>query len=178
VAATATPVAATATPTPATAAGGNTSEDTFSRVNQAGWGTTTNPDGVPNVAWGMDGDGTHPYVTIGTNTGVYAYPGTINVVGIASSGSATHNGGDALVKVKVSAVGHVTPYVVQNACSDKSCYYGARLHTSQNRLELAKRAGNVTGILAAVPFTAGANTFYWMRLHVTAGSSNTLRAKI
>jgi hypothetical protein len=42
----------------------------------------------------------------------------------------------------VSAVGHVTPYVVQNACGDKSCYYGARLHTSQNKHELARRLGN------------------------------------
>src|SRR6266566_641643 len=147
-------------------------DDTFMRVDQAGWGTTTTPDGVPNVAWGMGGDGTHPYVTISNNTGVYGYPGVTNVVGIASAGTTTYNGGDSLVKFAVSAVGHVTPYVVQNACSDKSCYYGARLHTSKNRLELAKRAGGSTSILASVPFTPTASTFYWLRLDVTVGTAN------
>src|SRR5205807_3953183 len=126
--------------------------------------TTTNPDGVPYVGWDMDGNGATANVTISANTGVYSYPGTTNMVGIASSGCAelgcpTWNGGDSLVKVAVSAVGHVTPYVVQNACSDKSCYYGARLHTSQNKFEMAKRAGNGTNILASVPFTANANTY-------------------
>ena len=53
-----------------------------------------------------------------------------------------------MVRFAVSAVGHVTPYVVQNACPDKSCYYGVRLHTSQNKLELAKRSGPTTSILA------------------------------
>src|SRR5437660_254137 len=106
-------------------------------------------------------------MTIASNAGLYGYPGTINVVGIASAGSTTYNGGDDLVRFAVSAVGHVTPYVVQNACSDKSCYYGARLHSSQNKLELAKRSSNATTILASVPFTPAANTFYWLRLDVT-----------
>jgi streptogramin lyase len=153
-------------------------EDTFTRPNQTGWGTTTNPDGVPNVTWGMDGNGAKSYVTVGNTIGVYGYPGVTNVVGIASSGSATYNGGDSLVKFALSAVGHVTPYVVQNACGDKSCYYGARLHTSQNKLELAKRSGNGTTILASVPFTASATTFYWMRLDVVTGASDTVQAKI
>ena len=90
----------------------------------------------------------------------------------------THDGGDALVKFKVSAVGHVTPYVVQNACSDKSCYYGARVHTSQNELELAKRSNNWTAILASVPFLPRAHTFYWMRLDVLPGTHATLRARV
>ena len=153
-------------------------EDTFGRANQVGWGTTSGRDGTPRVAWGMDGDGSKEFVTISGQTGSYGYPGSINVVGIASAGSMTHNGGDALVKFAVSVVGHVTPYVVQNACPDKSCYYGARVHTSQNRLELAKRSNNWTAILASVPFLPRAHTFYWMRLHVIAGSSTTLQAKI
>ena len=41
-------------------------------------------------------------------------------------------------------IGHVTPYVVQDACSDKSCYHGARLHTSHSTLELAKHSGSAT----------------------------------
>jgi hypothetical protein len=159
------------------ATGNNTIEDTFTRPNQTGWGTT-NPDGVPNVTWGSDGDGTHANVTISNDTGVYGYPGVTNVVGIASADSTTYNGGDALVKFAVSAVGHATPHVVQNACGDKSCYYGARLHTSQHKLEIAKRSGGWTSILASVLFTASANTLYWMRLDVTASSTDTLQAKI
>src|SRR5207245_10349615 len=123
-----------------------------------------------------DGNGSQSFVTISNTTGVYGYPGSTNVVGIASSGCAelgcpTWNGGDSLVRFAVSAVGHVTPYVVQNACPDKSCYYGARLHTSQNTLELARRAASSTTILASVPFTASANTFYWLRLDVVTGPS-------
>lgn len=169
---------ATPTSTATTVSRGNSIEDTFARADQVGWGTTTNPDGVPSEAWGMDGNGTESFVTIANNSGVYGYPGASNVVGIASSGGATYNGGDSLVKFAVSTVGHVIPYVVQNACSDKSCYYGARLDTSQNQLELAKRVGNVTSILATAPFTASANTYYWMRLDVTGGTTATLRAKV
>jgi hypothetical protein len=152
--------------------------DTFARADQVGWGITSGPKGTPTVAWGMDGDGAKAFVTISSHTGSYGYPGSINVVGIASAGSLTHNGGDALVKLKVSAVGHVTPYVVQNACSDKSCYYGARLHTSQHSLELAKRSHDWTAILASVPFMPRAHTFYWMRLHIMPGTSDTIRAKV
>src|SRR5919201_409449 len=63
----------------------NTIEDTFMRSNQTGWGTTTNPDGVPNVSWGMDGNGSKSFVSISNDTGVYGYPGSTNVVGIASA---------------------------------------------------------------------------------------------
>jgi hypothetical protein len=126
----------------------------------------------------MDGSGSQSSVAMSNNTGLYSYPGSTNVVGIASAGSTTYNGGDALVKFALSAVGHVTPYVVQNACPDKACYYGARLHTSQNKLELAKRSQNWTAILASVPFTATANTFYWMRLDVVRGTRATLRATV
>jgi DNA-binding beta-propeller fold protein YncE len=145
----------------------NTIEDDFTRANQSGWGTSTNTDGVANVTWGMDG--TASYVNINNNTGVYGYQGSINSIGVASAGTAIYNGGDSLVEFSVSAVGHATPYTVQNACSNKSCYYGARLHTSQNKLEIAKRSGGSTSILASVPFTASANTVYWIRLDVAPG---------
>ena len=148
-------------------AGVNTIEDTFARANQTGWGTSTNTDGISNVAWGMDGAGSLSKVTISNNTGRYAYPGSIDQIGIAGAGGAVYNGGDSLAEFSVSATGHVTPYVVQNACADKSCYYGARLHTSQSRLEVAERSGGSTAILAAVPFVASAGTHYWMRLDVT-----------
>jgi hypothetical protein len=157
----------------------NSVEDVFVRPNQTGWGTSTNSDGVPNVVWGLDGNGSRANVTISNNSGVHAYPGSTNQIGIASAGSATFNGGDVLAKFLVSAVGHVTPYIVLNACSgSKSCYYGARLHTSQGSLEIARRNGGSTAILAQVPFTAAANTYYWMRLDVTVGSTNTLNARI
>ena len=174
--ATATPTQ-TATPPPGGSA--NSIEDDFTRANQSGWGTSTNTDGVANVTWGMDG--TASYVSIANNTGVYGYQGSINSIGIASAGTTTYNGGDSLVEFSVSAVGHATPYMVQNACSNKSCYYGARLHTSQNKLEIAKRSNGGTSILASVPFTATANTVYWMRLDVApagAGQPTVLSAKI
>jgi streptogramin lyase len=168
------------TPTPTPSAGGpNTIEDTFQRPNQAGWGSSTNSDGVPNVAWGMDGSGSLSYVSLNNNTGQYSYPGATNTVGIASAGSTAYNGGDALARFTVSAIGHATPYIVVNACANKSCYYGVRLHTSQNHLELAKRAGGGTAILAAISFTPVANTAYWMRLDVVpGGTSASLQAKI
>jgi streptogramin lyase len=177
-------VQATPTPTatgtdPSVATNLNTLEDTFSRANQVGWGTSTNPDGVSNISWGMDGSGSLPYVQIAGDTGQYGYPGAINQIGIAAAGSGTYNGGDSLVAFSVSAVGHVTPYVVENACADKSCYYGARLHTSQNVLEVAKREYGGTGVLASVPYVAQANTVYWLRLDVAVGSgSDTIRAKV
>jgi hypothetical protein len=152
--------------------------DTFARADQVGWGTSSGPKGTSTVVWGMDGDGSKAFVTISNRTGSYGYPGSINMVGIASAGRMTRNGGDALVEYTVSAVGHVTPYVVQNACSDKSCYYGARLHTSQHTLELAKRSHDWTAILASVPFMPRAHTFYWMRLDVMPGTSDTIRAKV
>ncbi len=145
----------------------NTIEDDFTRANQSGWGTSANTDGVANVTWGMDG--TASYVNIANNTGAFGYQGNVNAIGIASAGTTTYNGGDSLVEFSVSAVGHATPYTVQNACLDKSCYYGARLHTSQNLLEIAKRNGGGTGILASVPFVATANTVYWIRLDVAPG---------
>jgi len=151
----------------------NAIEDTFTRANQTGWGTSTNAYNVPNVAWGMDGGGAMSNVAIAGNRGKYGYPGAINQVGIATAGTVAYNGGDSLVEFSVSAVGHATPYVVQNACPDKSCYYGARLHTSQNQLEVATRSGATTTIIGSAPFTASAGTLYWMRVNVLffAGSS-------
>ncbi len=158
---------------------GNTVEDTFTRANQAGWGSSTNSDGVPSITWGMDGTGSLASVSLTNNTGQYGYPGATNVVGIAAAGSTPYNGGDLLAQFTVSAVGHATPYIVVNACADKSCYYGVRLHTSQNRLELARRSGGGTGILTTVAFTPAANTVYWMRLDVVpSGTSTSLQAKI
>src|SRR2546430_5683969 len=91
-------------PAPATvaAAASNAIEDTFTRANQTGWGTSTNTDGVPNVAWDMDGNGSQSFVTISNTTGGYGYPGSTHVVGIASSGCAelgcpTWNGCDSVV---------------------------------------------------------------------------------
>jgi hypothetical protein len=83
--------------------GNNTIEDALTRPNQTGWGTMTNPDGVPNVTWGMDGNGAKSYVTIGNNTGVDGYPGSANVVGIASSSSTTY-------RSSVPVLVHDAPY--------------------------------------------------------------------
>ena len=161
-------------------ASGNTIEDNFARPDQVGWGTTSNSSGVPNVAWGMDGSGSLPFVTISNQTGRYGYQGSINQIGIASAGATLYNGGDALALVQLSAVGHGTPYITLNACSNKSCYYGARLHTSQGVFELAKRTNNTTTIVASTAFRALPTTNYWLRLDVVHSNkrSTTLNAKI
>jgi hypothetical protein len=105
-------------PAPASAAvpAANAIDDTFARANQAGWGSSTNADGVQPVTWGIDGDGTAANVTSSANTGSFGYPGAINVPGIASAGSATYDGGDSLVKVAVSAVGHVSHALPRGEC--------------------------------------------------------------
>jgi hypothetical protein len=169
----------TPTSTPLPPAQTNTIEDNFTRSNQTGWGSSTNTSSVSNIAWGMQGNGSAGYVTINNNTGHYGYPGATSQVGIASAGNSTYTNGDSLVKFEVSAVGHAIPYVVENACSSGSCYYGAALHTSQNRFEIRRRSGGATSVLVGTPFTANANTFYWMRLDVSTGTTgNTLSAKI
>ncbi len=157
----------------------NTIEDNFTRANQTGWGTTTNTDSVPNVAWGTDADGSQPYVSITNNTGMFGYQGSINGVGVATAGTTTYgNGADTLVSFTMSAVGHVIPYVLLNACANKSCYYSAQLHTSHNTLEIGERKKNTNSVLASVPFTASANTLYWMRLETATDRSGTIEAKV
>src|SRR6266851_5711063 len=107
-------------------AAANTIEDNFTRINQTGWGITTNTDSVPNVAWGTDADGSQPYVSIANNTGMFGYQGSINGVGVATAGTTTYgNGADTLVSFTMSSVGHVIPSVLLNACANKSCYYSA-----------------------------------------------------
>ena len=157
----------------------NTIEDTFTRANQAGWGITTNYDSVPNVTWGTDANGSQPYVSIANSTGLFGYQGSTNVVGLATAGTTTYgNGADALVSFTMSSVGHVIPYVLLNACANKSCYYSAQLHTSQNTLEIGERKKNANTVLASVPFTASANTLYWMRLDTATDRSGTIEAKV
>jgi hypothetical protein len=158
------------------ATSGNTIEDNFYRTNQTGWGASTNASGVANVTWGMDGGGASSFVTIANDTGSVGYQNQTNWIGIASAGATAFDGGDSLVEFSLSAVGHATPYTVQNACSDKSCYYGARLHTSMSRLEIARRFGGGTNVLATAPFVPSPNTLYWMRLDVSVGAQNTLQA--
>lgn len=157
----------------------NTIEDNFTRANQTGWGITTNNDSVPNVAWGTDANGSQPYVSINNNTGMLGYQGSLNVVGLATAGTTTYgNGADTLVSFTMSSVGHVIPYVLLNACANKSCYYSAQLHTSQNTLEIGERKKNINTVLASVPFTPSANTLYWMRLDTATDRSGTIEAKV
>src|SRR6266704_1947149 len=160
-------------------AAANTIEDNFTRLNQTGWGITTNTDSVPTVAWGTDADGSQPYVSITTNTGQFGYQGSLNVVGLATAGTTTYgNGADTLVSFTMSSVGHVIPSVLLNACANKSCYYSAQLHTSQNTLEIGERKKNTNYVLASVPFTPSANTLYWMRLDTATDRSGTIEAKV
>lgn len=157
----------------------NTQEDNFTRANQTGWGTSTNGDGVTNTAWGLDANGSLSYVTINNNLGVFGYQGSKGVVGIAAFGSTTHDGGDALAKWSISAVGNGVPFISLNACADKSCYYGARVNTNKGTVELAKESGGRTTIETSSSFTAAANTAYWTRLNVNhSGSSTVVSLKV
>src|SRR6266487_408773 len=160
-------------------AAANTIEDNFTRANQTGWGITFNTDSVPNVAWGTDADGSQSYVSITGNTGMFGYQGSTNMVGLATAGTTTYgNGADALVSFTMSSVGHVIPSVLLNACANKSCYYSAQLHTSQNTLEIGERKKNINTVLASVAFTSSANTLYWMRLDTATNRSGTIEAKV
>src|SRR6266705_2946100 len=160
-------------------AAANTIEDNFTRTNQTGWGITTNTDSVPNVAWGTDADGSQHYVRINNNMGMFGSQGNINVVGLATAGTTTYaNGADTLVSFTMSSVGHVIPYVLLMACANKSCYYSAQLHTSQNTLEIGERKKNINYVLASAPFTPSANTLYWMRLDTATDRSGTIEAKV
>jgi hypothetical protein len=160
-------------------AAANTIEDNFTRANQTGWGITTNNDSVSNVVWGTDADGSQPYVSITNNTGMFGYQGSTNVVGLATAGTTTYgNGADTLISFTMNSVGHAIPYVLLNACANKSCYYSAQLHTSHNTLEIGERKKNINSVLASVPFTASANTLYWMRLETATDRSGTIEAKV
>src|SRR6266704_5231834 len=160
-------------------AAANTIEDNFTRADQPGWGITTNTDSVPNVAWGTDADGSQSYVSITGNTGMFGYQGSTNMVGLATAGTTTYgNGADTLVSFTMSSVGHVIPSVLLNACANKSCYYSAQLHTSQNTLEIGDRKKNINYVLASVPFTPSANTLYWIRLDTATDRSGTIEAKV
>ncbi len=160
-------------------AAANIIEDNFTRADQPGWGITTNTDSVPNVAWGTDADGSQSYVSITGNTGMFGYQGSTNMVGLATAGTTTYgNGADALVSFTMSSVGHVIPSVLLNACANKSCYYSAQLHTSQNMLEIGERKKNINTVLASVAFIPSANTLYWMRLDTATDRSGTIEAKV
>ena len=41
---------------------------------------------------------------------------------------------DGLIEFSMTTVGHAIPYVVVDACSDRSCYYAARIKTGTNTL--------------------------------------------
>jgi hypothetical protein len=154
---------------PSAAASTNTIEDTFQRANQTGWGTTTNADGVTNVAWKGNADGTHAYDTIAGNTGQMAYDGTPNTPNLARN-STPNNGGDGLAELSFSATGHQAAYVAMNFCADLSCGYEARIDTIAGNLGLARRSGGSTTIEASTAFTPAAAQKYWVRFNVNAGT--------
>ena len=136
---------------------------------------------MPNVAWGTDANGSQPSVSIANSTALFGYQGSTNVVGVATAGTTTYgNGADALVSFTLSSVGHAIPSVLLMACANKSCYYSAQLHTSQNTLEIGERKKNANSVLASapLPFTAFANTLYWMRVDTAADRSGTIEAKV
>lgn len=141
----------------------NRFEDNFTRTNQTGLGTSSNAGGVSTYAWGTDGTAS-PF-SIASNLGVMAYPGAINTGKYATLSPTTFSGGDALMEFSVSNKGAVLPYVLLNTCSDKSCAYLARVNTSNNHLEIARRSASVLTVPAFATFSISANTLYWVRLN-------------
>lgn len=152
----------------------NTIEDNFGRADQSGWGTTTNDNGLSNVTWGADGAGAN--ASISSKEGIIAYPGSTHIR-MATAGSTAFNGGDALAEITMPTVGHVAPYVGLNSCLDTSCAYQARLLTTTNTFQIAKRVSDTLSIPTSTAFTFVAGTAYWVRLNFNS-STNMVSAKI
>ena len=156
----------------------NLIEDTFLRPNtSAGWGTTTNNDGVHNTAWrGHRGSST--YATISGDAGVVTYPGSNghNVTGYLASG--TFLGGDVLAELSFSSVGHEVAGLLMQRTGNGQ-WYQADVDTSDQQLQIVRRFGNTSTTVETVPFTASANTDYWVRFDIQAnGVTELLQARI
>lgn len=156
---------------PARAVSTNTVEDNFTRANQTGWGTTTNIDGVTNVAWAGNADGTHSYDTITGDTGQMGYNGAANTPNFARGGTLQASGGDSLAEFSFSAVGHQGAYLAMDFCGDTSCGYQARVDSTSNALQIARRTGGSSTIKVSTGYTVAAGQKYWLRFNVSGGAT-------
>ena len=146
-----------------------TVEDNFQRANTtAGWGTTTNTDGIANLPWQTTLDGSSPYGFINNQHGVIVYAGTTGhkVAGYVNTPPVL--GGDTLARFRMTATdAALAGVIVQH--SDTSNWYQADIATTsqygftKNTLELTIRRAGVMIHAADAPFVVAANTDYWIR---------------
>lgn len=160
------------------AAASNTAEDTFTRPDTtAGWGTTTNADGLANLPW--QGDfGNSSLTVISGNAGridvtTSGHP-LSGYLGVPSSA-----GGDVLGEFSYSAVGHGAAALLLQRVSANQ-WYEAVLDTSKGQLQLIRRYGGTNTVVGTpMSFTATAGTDYWLRLDAAAsGGTETISARI
>lgn len=160
--------------------GSNSAEDTFNRTSTtAGWGSTTNGDGLTNLAWGDDA-ASSSLAVIGENRAELLYPGT---TGVSVRGylpvSATQSG-EVLAKFSFSAVGQDYTGLTLDHTSGDSNWYQLRFSTVGNDLVLYKKYANTFHQLGEVSlsFTTIVNTWYFLRFNVTTtGGTATLEGR-
>lgn len=151
--------------------------DTFTRPDTtAGWGTTTNADGLTNLPW--QGDFASSSLTMITSDA-----GRIDVTTSGHPlsgylGVPSNAGGDVLGELSYSAVGHgAAGLLVQRAGANQ--WYEAVLDTSAGKLELIRRAGGTSVVVGTpVAVTATPGTKYWLRLDaVPSGGTEVISAR-
>jgi len=151
----------------------NTAEDNFQRANStSGWGSTTNNDALPNLPWQRSLSSGSPYSSVLGGNGIIHFAGT-NGHKIAGYVKVPANaGGDVLEEISFSATGHQLGGVMLQV-SGGAYWYQADINTNANVINLVKRNAGIMNWVASIPFTATANTRYWIRLDVqpVAGSA-------
>ena len=149
-----------------------TVEDNFQRANAtAGWGTTTNTDGIANLPWQDSLSGSTPYGFLSNQHGVIVYAGVTGhkVAGYVNTPRVM--GGDTLAKFRFTATDAALAGVIVQR-SDSSNWYQADIATTtqygftKNTLELTIRREGIMIHAADVPFVVGANTDYWIRENI------------
>lgn len=156
-------------------AGSNVLEDDFARADtSAGWGTSTNTDGVQTFAWGGDAASSSA-VTIASNSGQMLYPGSRTSLKAYAPG--TFAGGDVLARVSLSGVGAADAGVLVDATTDGQAWYQAQIDSVTNQLELVKRVNGTSTDVAAASFTPVNGTTYDLRLDVNS-STGALAARV
>ena len=160
------------------AAASNTAEDTFARADTtAGWGTTTNADGLSNLPW--QGNFGSSSLTV-INSGAGRIDVTTNAHPLSGFlGVPSNAGGNVLGEVSFSAVGHGAAGLLLQRISANQ-WYEAVLDTSKKQLQLIRRTGGTSTVVGTpMSFTAAAGTNYWLRLDaVPSGGSEVISARI
>ena len=154
-----------------------TAEDNFQRANtSAGWGTTTNTDGITDLPWQTTLDGSSPYAFINNQHGVIVYAGVTGhkVAGYVNTPPVM--GGDTLARFRVTATDAAMAGVIVQRSNTSNWYQADVATTTQygftkNTLELTIRRAGTMIHAADAPFVVVANTDYWIRevVQVTGG---------